>query len=68
MQVNERRAVRRFQEYPGPCWHTDYAILCPECLEWTEDYGDVDVQIDGKWFYICPACVSGLEDMHNGRD
>ena len=53
----QKRVVRRYQEYPGSVWHEDYEILCPECNRWSANYGNVDqLQENGEWWYLCVDC------------
>ena len=60
--ANEKRATRSLTEYPGTVTWYDHEIKCP-CGNWTDQYGDWSTEIDGKQFWICPACVKRDEHV-----
>jgi hypothetical protein len=58
-----KRAVRSVQEYPGSTVWVDYEVLCPECGQWSETYGQVDrLEANGEWHCLCLACGDRLRD------
>ncbi len=53
----KRQIVGQTQEYPNAYIWYDYAVLCPECDQWTEDYGEVTTKdSDGDEHYLCTPC------------
>lgn len=56
MAAQERKLVRRHQEFPGgPSWPT-FAVRCPECRRMSEHYGEVSTEIDGVDHFLCLPC------------
>ena len=59
--MDRKRVLRRWQEYPGSCYHYDYEILCPHCGQWKDNYGDMDEFVEGEGFVnICNDCAETI--------
>lgn len=46
---------KRLIGYEEGC-HPIYQLFCPECKEWTEEYGVVEKEINRVWHPLCIPC------------
>ncbi len=59
--IQEKRVVRKLQEYPGSYIWKDYEYKCPTCKKWTENISDVDEKDDdGDWHHLCEKCAEPI--------
>ena len=55
--VQQKRKIGVEQDYPGAYAWPVFEVLCPECGQWSREYGDVDQQQDdGEWHQLCAPC------------